>query len=76
MFLIKCKCGCFFTIKAESLKTLERQSGEHKLCCPNCAAEIPLGAGTEIGDAKNLAEATQSVSYIPDHAKITVTFEP
>ena len=68
MFLVKCKCGCFFTIKAESLSTAW-------LSCQNCSARIPFVKGTEIGECRDLLNATESISCIPDNAKITVTFD-
>lgn len=75
MFLIKCKCGCFFTIKAERLKEA-RVPDQPILPCPNCGVDIPLGQHSSIEKFSKLNDGTQSVSYIPDNAKITVTFDP
>lgn len=68
MFLIKCKCGCFFTVKKENLNYSYPS-------CPNCSARIPLNKDTELGNSHELCNATESVSYIPDNAKVTVTFD-
>lgn len=68
MFLIKCKCGCFFTLKKESL-TLDFYQ------CLNCKNNIPVSAYTLDMNNPDLASKTQSISYIPDNAKITVAFD-
>lgn len=69
MYLVKCKCGCFFTVKEDAL--LENRN----LICQNCKAQIPLLSTSELIDKKEIEKTALSVSYIPDNAKITVTFE-
>lgn len=69
MYLIKCKCGCSFTVKEDAL------SENRNLICQNCKAQIPLLSISELMDKKEIEKAALSVSYIPDNAKITVTFD-
>lgn len=69
MYLVKCKCGCFFTVKEDALL------GNRNLICQNCKAQIPLLSTSELIDKKEIEKTALSVSYIPDNAKITVTFE-
>ncbi len=68
MFLVKCKCGCLFTLKESALN-------DFKLFCPNCKNKIDLNAYTSLVEHQNLPEQVESVSYIPKNAKITVTFD-
>ena len=60
MFLIKCKCGCFFTVKKENLATDFYQ-------CQSCKNKIPVSTYT--------LDTNDTISHIPDNAKITVTFD-
>ena len=68
MFLVKCKCGCFFTLKKDDLKNP---------CpvCPNCRTKIPIDAYVSVAEDQGLSKVTSSISYIPDDAKITITFD-
>lgn len=71
MFLIKCKCGCFFTLKEAELM----KDGIQKLNCPNCKKQISFNQFTSLRDNQDLPEQIDSITRIPDHAKITVTFD-
>ena len=70
MFLVKCSCGCFFTVKAESLDL-------DGLDCPNCRKYIELGKRGRVADVfGEQGEPGITIHAIPDNAKLTVTFEP
>ena len=64
MFLIKCKCGCIFTVKS-----VER----HSLTCQNCKESVPFFKQMPVSDAF-LIDGIE-IRAIPDNAKITVTFD-
>lgn len=68
MFLVKCKCGGIFTVMQEKL-------GHHYPNCPNCGVAIPLTRYTSVARDDGIFDFVQSVKYIPDDAKITVTFD-
>ena len=70
MVLVKCECGCFFTLKGGNLAhdTLKN--------CPNCGAGHELGNGTSIRTVETaLAPETLAIRIIPDDAKIRISFE-
>lgn len=69
MFLLKCKCGCIFTLKND----LERRRYNTK--CPDCSKAIRFNSSTSIADSLELDNEIESIRYIPDDAKITVTFD-
>lgn len=69
MLLVKCKCGCLFSIKETSLSP-------YNLQCQNCKEKIHLWDNSNVLEsAKEFLEAGITVSAIPDDAKITVTFD-
>lgn len=70
MLLIKCKCGCFFTMKTDSLT--------RGACrCQNCGADIPLLSSFTIEELEmELSKVGASVQSFPDNGKITVEFNP
>ena len=68
MFLIKCKCGCVFTITADALDG-------SRLSCQNCKRKIDSDAFMSPEKRPDLLKQFDSVSYIPENAKITVTFD-
>lgn len=68
MFLVKCKCGSIFTLN-------DRWNPSSTMHCPNCDAG---GINNEILNLKRgsgISASIESVSYIPDSAKITVNFD-
>lgn len=68
MLLVKCSCGCIFTIMSDNLS-------RRPLQCQNCRSEIPLLDISNVLESKQELETSGvSVNYIPDNAKITVTF--
>ena len=69
MFLIKCDCGCIFTVKKEALS-------QYKLRCQNCKKEIRFyDISNVLESSKELFDDGLTISAIPDDAKITVTFD-
>lgn len=72
MLLVKCKCGCFFTLKEESLI----KNNNHALRCINCKEMIGFTEFSNVyEDFKKLSGSGISVRAIPDDARITVTFD-
>lgn len=70
MVLIKCKCGCFYTLKGESLE----RDADRK--CPNCGIEHKLGSyGSIRAIEADLDPETSAIRIIPDDAKIRISFE-
>lgn len=70
MFLVKCSCGCFFTVKPENLS-------KNPLQCPNCKKQIHLTDVSNVLESMPVLQGeTVSVSYIPDSASFTVAFNP
>lgn len=69
MFLIKCKCGCFFTIRPEAISP-------DGFNCPNCRNYLELTRYSKVfGVFAEQAIPDFSISVIPDDAKVTVTFD-
>ena len=72
MFLLKCSCGCFFTLNPP----VENRWGTTRKC-PNCGKDIIWYNSLEISAMDSfLKEAGMTMQIIPDDAKITVTFDP
>lgn len=68
MFLIKCKCGCFFTLKNQGL--------DHSFpVCQNCGNKIRIAKITELGECLNGFDGAESINFIPENATIKVTFD-
>lgn len=68
MFLIKCQCGSIFTIQEKNL-------ADRYLLCPNCKKKIDLNSYTSLAESQGLLEQVEKITYLPDNAKITVTFD-
>lgn len=68
MLLIKCKCGCRFTLS----ETRERK---HYIRCPDCEEQLPIDEETLSASLAPLLDAVESISRIPNGAKIDVSFE-
>lgn len=71
MYLIKCKCGCFFTVGDD------KQPDSHNYECQNCGNEVKFAP--KIRDysitMKCFQEAEMTIQKIPDDADITITFK-
>ena len=69
MVLVKCACGCFFTLKTEGLKN------HHPRKCPNCNKAITLDEYTTLNDATEILPSDGiCVKIVPEDAKISVAF--
>lgn len=69
MFLVKCSCKCFFTIKPESLT-------KDPIHCPNCKKAIELiDVSNPLETIPIMQQSGISVSVVPDNAKVTVTYD-
>ncbi|MCL2045759.1 MAG: hypothetical protein FWG88_05180 [Oscillospiraceae bacterium] len=72
MLLVKCKCGCLFTLKDEA--PLENTTGRNFIC-QNCNEGITLSSNTNISDLHNTAPAPISSVYkLPNSVEITFSF--
>lgn len=69
MFLIKCKCGCVFTLKEE------RFNDTHPIACPDCREKFFLSNFDTAYGIKALEEKGSKVDRIPDSSKVSVTFD-
>ncbi len=69
MFLVKCKCKSVFTLGEDAIKNFDL------LECPNCKSNIDFNIFTSIESHRDLTSQVESISVIPDDAKITVTFD-
>lgn len=68
MFLVKCKCGCFFTLE-ESRMTVE----SNKRVCPNCGNRQDISIDNSI---KAMRLDGTEIYRIPDDTKIRFEFNP
>lgn len=69
MVLIKCKCGCLFTVQNKILDG----SGYKTFTCQNCDSKVRSSALSPLCDFRHdLAEAGFSVHVLPDNAQIDV----
>ena len=70
MFLIKCQCGCFFTIN-QKLPVVRNE-----FTCQSCKKSISLCNSLSSKEVQcELEKAGMTLQVIPDNAKITVSFE-
>lgn len=71
MFLLKCSCGCFFTLKSST----DRWGTTKK--CPNCGNSTAWYSTLELDELdRAVKDSGMTLQIIPDDAKVTVTFEP
>lgn len=70
MVLVKCRCGCFYTLKGESLTHDTNRE------CPNCGVKHKLGSYSSIRAIETaLDPETLAIRIIPDNAKICISFD-
>ena len=71
MVLVKCKCGCFYTLNQVGLRAnvdLDRR-------CPNCRAEHKLSNYQSIWSVDNILETDIiEIQRIPDNASVEVSY--
>lgn len=69
MIMVKCSCGCFFTLKEQGLEDTRAKR------CPNCGSTFELDKFTSLENiSKELSLKKIEVSQIPDDAKISVSY--
>lgn len=68
MLLIKCKCGCRFTLD-------ESRKRNHYIRCPNCEERFQVDEDSRLNQLGEFLESVESVSRIPENAKIEVSFD-
>ena len=71
MLLIKCKCGCLFTLKPDHVPDILR------LNCLNCnnSHNVPIGyGGSAVERSVELSNSGFDVSLLPDDATFEVKF--
>lgn len=73
MLLVKCSCGCLFTVKDDAIPT----NGHIYTKCHNCENEVEYYPNNWSLQAVKSAfsQANMTVQKIPDDAKITITFD-
>lgn len=71
MILVNCDCGCFFTLRDTIFDT------GVKFSCANCKKEFLSGPETpDIPALKQVSKKVgMTIRYIPDNAKITISFD-
>lgn len=70
MFLIRCKCGCLFTVTEKSFL------GNYKLVCQNCRSVVPFEKYDSLSEVEEkTSRAGFSVEVVPDNTKFTVSFD-
>lgn len=69
MYLLKCKCGCLFTLKAIT---------DRWPMCPDCKMTFEnLSSYSQVNEVERICNETGlTLRCIPDDAKISVTFDP
>lgn len=70
MFLIKCECGCFYTLQEDKLNYPLLPEPRR---CPNCGIEHSFQNDLW---AKHMNLPDMNIRRIPDDAKFSVTFDP
>ena len=68
MLLVKCKCGCRFTLD-------EHRKRNNYVHCPNCEGMFQVSEETPLYQLDELLKGVESVSRIPENAKIEVSFD-
>ena len=69
MVLVKCKCGCFYTLKEAGLRDLDKK-------CPNCGVEHLLSQYQSISGVNvRLPNDELEIRIVPDDVKIQISFE-
>lgn len=72
MILIKCKCGCFFTLK-DNTPFEDRSS--HTFKCANCNESIYLSVNEDLQYIRQKSQENgMKVYFIPDDTEIKFNF--
>ena len=68
MLLVKCKCGCSYTLDESKIKI-----GQW-IRCPQCEESVHT-SGNRFQLMENLSEKGFTIQRVPETAKFSVTFE-
>lgn len=71
MLLIKCKCGCCFTLKEESLEEQKRDS----LTCQNCRKKVKILYECDLEDIYSFKNSDFELYRIPNNFTVNAQFE-
>jgi hypothetical protein len=70
MILVKCKCGCHFTVSDETF--LKRSN----LACMNCSNGVKFTQNTRLDTlADDLKDSGMDIYRLPDDAEIKITLK-
>lgn len=70
MMIVKCSCGCLFTLKETSINS------KRWISCPECGNKFYFDPERCISDTiSECSKNFDSVQKVPDNAKLTVTFD-
>lgn len=69
MYLVKCDCGCLYTLQKDKLENALLSQNHH---CPNCGSKHDFDIDMSV---QRLAGSGLEISHGPDNAKIKVTFD-
>lgn len=71
MVLVKCKCGCFYTLNHKGLPY--GVSSNRK--CPNCAAEHKLDEYSSVRTINDIGKTDKiEIQIIPDDANVEIKY--
>ena len=71
MVLVKCKCGCFYTLNQIGLT----RNVDMDRKCPNCRADHKLSSYRGLDTMEPIPDDTIKIEVIPENAKIRVSFD-
>lgn len=71
MFFVRCDCGSVFTVKDDA----PALRNEYGVRCPSCQKAARLFAWSSLVSEDPVRDGV-TVSFVPDNAKLTVTFDP
>lgn len=69
MYLVKCDCGCLYTLQEDKLENALLSKNRH---CPNCGSKHDFDINMSV---QRLAGSGLEISHVPNNAKIKVTFD-
>ncbi len=71
MFFVRCDCGSVFTVKTDASALRDG----YGVRCPSCQKATHLSAWSSLDPQTPIRDGV-TVSFVPDNAKLTVTFDP
>lgn len=71
MFFVRCDCGSVFTVKTDA----PALRNEYGVRCPCCQKPTRLSAQSCLEPQVPIRNGV-AVSFVPDNAKLTISFDP